>query len=237
MTRAALLLALLALGLALAACAGDGDDEAADTSTATTATAPPEPPAGEPAEAVEQFVEAIEASDQNISWALLSSETKVAFQIDKQHWVEVLMPALKKELHAGGEVVFEQRFGVDRALVVTRAGPGNTAFPAALRGEDGAWRLELFYPEFNPTRPTPGEVLAIGKQPLTLDVVRRRDKEIELRLWLDGRELPVTVQSEGNFLVTFAATLPVTKGKHLLVAYATTEEGFAGGAAWEFSGR
>lgn len=240
MRRAALLLSLLGvLGFALAACAGDGGDEAdvdpATTSAATTAAG--EPPAGDPADAVEEFVQAIEARDQNLSWALLSRETKVAFQIDRQHWVQVLMPALKKELHAGGEVVFQQRFGNGRALVVSSAGQKKTPFPAALRAEDGGWRLELFYPEFNPTRPTPGEVVAAGKRPLTLDVVRRRDKDLELRLWLDGKEIQATAQTTGNFLITYSATLDVKPGRHLLVAYASTEEGFAGGSAWEFTGK
>ena len=55
---------------------------------------------GAPQESVEDFLGAIESADQNLSWGLLSSDTKVTFQIDKQHWVEVLMPALKKVLES-----------------------------------------------------------------------------------------------------------------------------------------
>ena len=236
--RFALLALVAALGLALSACSGDGDGEAGGTTGATaTETEPALPPVGNPEDAVEQFVEAVEASDQNISWGLLSGETKTTFQIDKQHWVEVLMPALKADLKPGGKVVFNKRFGTDRALIVlgdaSKAGP----FAAALRSEDGGWRLEMFYPEFNPTRPGPGERVATGRQTMSLDIVRRRDKEMTLRVWLDGRERVTTLDADGNFLRTYTATLPVTRGKHLIVAYASTEEKLAGAFAWEFLGR
>jgi hypothetical protein len=238
--RWAALLALVAvLGLAVAACSGDGDEEAGGTPAATTATdtEPPTPPIGNPKDAVEQFVEAIEASDQNISWGLLSSETKTTFQIDKQHWVEVLMPALKADLKPGGKVVFHKRFGPDHALIVLGDASRDGPFTAALRSEDGGWRLEMFYPEFNPTRPTPGERVATGHQPMSLDIVRRRDKEMTLRIWLDGKERVTTLETDGNFLRTYTAALPVTRGKHLIVAYASTEEKLAGAFAWEFVGR
>jgi hypothetical protein len=236
--RAALLALVAMLGLALAACSGDGEDEAGGTTAATTTeTEPAPPPVGNPEDAVEQFVDAIEASDQNISWGLLSSETKTTFQIDKRHWVEVLMPALKADLKPGGRVVFNKRFGKDRAFIVLGDASKDGPFSAALRSEDGGWRLEMFYPEFNPTRPTPGERVAAGRQSMSLDIVRRRDKEMTLRVWLDGKERVATLDADGNFLRTYTAMLPVTRGKHLLVAYASTEDKLAGGFAWEFFGR
>ena len=233
--RAATFFTLFALlGFSVGACSGDGDPEAGGTTQRPTTTEEQLPPVGTPKEAVEQFIDAIEASDQNISWGLVSSETKTTFQIDKQHWVEVLMPALKADLKPSGKVAFSKRFGKDRALIVLEGASKSGPFPAALRSEDGGWRLELFYPEFNPTRPSPGERVKAGRQVMSLDIVRRRDKEMELRVWLDGKERVATLDADGNFLRTYTAMLPVTPGKHLIVAYASTEEKLAGGFAWEF---
>jgi hypothetical protein len=235
-------LALLALlALTLAACAGDGDDnapQAAGTTTASTQSAN-EAPVGEPEESVEDFLGAIESADQNLSWGLLSSDTKVTFQIDKQHWVEVLMPALKKELSPAGKVLFRKTFGPGKAVVVVDAGRRKTPVAFALRGEGGEWHLQLFYPEFTPTRPAPGETVKAGKTPLLLDVVRRRDADMTMQVFMDGKEVPVTVQDRGNFLVTYAGTLNAKPGSHLLVAYATTDTSndLAGGTAWRFTAK
>jgi hypothetical protein len=95
----------------------------------------------------------------------------------------------------------------------------------------------MFYPEFNATRPAPGERVAAGRQAMSLDIIRRRDKEMTLRVWLDGKERVATLETDRNYLRTYTATLPVTRGKHLIVAYASTEEKLAGAFAWEFVGR
>jgi hypothetical protein len=232
------LLALLALNLA--ACAGDGDNAPQAAATTTASTQPgSEAPVGAPEESVEDFLGAIESADQNLSWGLLSSDTKVTFQIDKQHWVEVLMPALKKELSPTGKVLFQKRFGEDRAIVVVDAGRRKTPVAFALRGEGGEWHPQLFYPEFTPTRPAPGETVKAGKTPLLLDVVRRRDAEMKMQVFLDGKPVPVSVQDRGNFLITYAGNLDVKPGRHLLVAYATTDTSndLAGGTAWRFTAK
>ena len=186
MTARFVLLAVLAL--TLAACSG-GDDksaQAAGTTTAATSTASEEP-VGEPAESVEDFLGAIESADQNLAWGLLSSDTKVTFQIDKQHWVETLMPALKKELSPTSKVLFSKRFGKDKAVVVVDAGRRKTPVAFALRGEQGEWHMQLFYPEFSPTRPAPGETVKAGKTPLLFDVVHRRDATLK-HTGLHGRQ-------------------------------------------------
>jgi hypothetical protein len=238
------LLLLAVLVLTLAACSGDDDENSPQAGGATTsASGSPhsasEAPVGAPQESVEDFLGAIESADQNLSWGLLSSDTKVTFQIDKQHWVEVLMPALKKELSPTGKVLFQKKFGPDKALVVVDAGRKKTPVAFALRGEGGEWHMQLFYPEFTPTRPAPGETVKAGKTPLLLDVVRRRDADMTMQVFMDGKEVPVTVQDRGNFLVTYAGTLNAKPGSHLLVAYATTDTSndLAGGTAWRFSAK
>jgi hypothetical protein len=238
------LLLLAALALALAACAGDGDDNAPQAGgTTTSASRSPhsasEAPVGTPEESVEDFLGAIESADQNLSWGLLSSDTKVTFQIDKQHWVEVLMPALKKELAPTGKVLFAKRFGPDKAVVVVDAGRRKAPVAFALRGENGEWHMQLFYPEFTPTRPAPSETVKAGKTPLLLDVVRRRDADMTVKVYLDGKEVPVSVQDRGNFLVTYGADLDVKPGRHLIVAYATTDTSndLAGATAWRFTAK
>ena len=234
------LLLLVLLALTLAACSGDGDDTSRAAGTTTTSTQPAnDTPVGAPSESVEDFLGAIESADQNLAWGLLSSDTKVTFQIDKQHWVEVLMPALKKELSPKGKVLFQKRFGPDKAVVVVDAGRRKTPVAFALRGEQGEWHLQLFYPEFTPTRPAPGETVKAGTTPLLLDVVRRRDADMTLKVFLDGKEVPVSVQNRGNFLVTYAGELKVKPGRHLLVAYATTDTSndLAGGTAWRFTAK
>lgn len=238
------LLLLAVLALTLAACSGDDDDTSTQAGgTTTSASGSPhsasEAPVGAPEESVEDFLGAIESADQNLSWGLLSSDSKVTFQIDKQHWVETLMPALKKSFSPEGKVLFRKRFGPDKAVVVVDAGPRKTPVAFALRGEGGEWHLQLFYPEFTTTRPAPGETVKAGKTPFQLDVVRRRNATMTLQVFLDGEEVPVTVQNRGNFLVTYAGTLNAKPGKHLLVAYATTDtsDDLAGGTAWRFTAK
>jgi hypothetical protein len=238
MTARLALLALLAL--TLAACSG-GDDkpaQAAGTTTAPTSTAS-EAPVGEPEESVQDFLGAIESADQNLAWGLLSSDTKVTFQIDQQHWVETLMPALKKELSPTSKVLFSKRFGKDKAVVVVDAGRRKTPVAFALRGEQGEWHMQLFYPEFSPTRPAPGETVKAGKTPLLFDVVHRRDATLKTQVFMDGKEVPVTVQDSGNFLITYAGTLDAKPGSHLLVAYTTTDTSndLAGATAWRFTAK
>lgn len=238
MTARFALLAVLAL--ALAACSG-GDDksaQAAGTTTAAMSTASEEP-VGEPAESVEDFLGAIESADQNLAWGLLSSDTKVTFQIDKQHWVETLMPALKKELSPTSKVLFSKRFGKDKAVVVVDAGRRKTPVAFALRGEQGEWHMQLFYPEFSPTRPAPGETVKAGKTPLLFDVVHRRDATLKTQVFMDGKDVPVTVQNSGDFLITYAGTLDAKPGRHLIVVYSTTDTSndLAGATAWRFTAK
>lgn len=240
LARLSALLALLAaLGLAVAACGGGGDDDASGdtTSSRQTTTQAGPPPPGTPAEALDDFIGAVAANDYELSWALLSRETKTAFQIDFQHWSDTLLPALRQELKPGGKPAFSERIDEERAFIVLRGATKSGPFPAALRAEDGGWRIELFYPEFNPTRPTPGERVEAGANQLTLDIVRRRDQDLEVKVWLDGEPVVATIQTKGNFLNTYQAEYTVTPGKHLLLAYATTGEGLSGGTAWEFTAR
>ena len=235
--RAARLVLLLALAVGLGVACGGGGDEASDETTQATTTQAGPPPAGTPTEAVEDFLGAVEANDRNLSWALLSSETKTTFQIDYQHWSEVLLPALRKELKPGGKAVFSKRFGKDRAFIVLEGVEKGAPFPAALRAEDGGWRIEMFYPEFNPTRPIAGERVKAGRNRMTLDIVRRRDQNMNVRVWLDGKPLTTTIETRGNFLNTYEATYDVKPGKHVLMAYATTAEGLSGATAWPFTAR
>jgi hypothetical protein len=235
------LLLMVVLAFALAACSGGGDDEAAGETTPTTApTQTVEPaPVGTPEQTVADFLQGVEAADQNATWGLLSSDTKVTFQIDKQHWVEVLMPSLKKDLAPKGKVLFVKRFGKDKAIVVVDAGPRKSPAAFAVRGEQGDWHLQPFYPEITPTRPSPGETVRAGRTPLLIDVVRRRDANMTLRVFLDGKEVPVTVKDRGNFLISYAGTLNAKPGQHLLVAYAETDTSndLAGGTAWRFTAK
>ena len=109
----------------------------------------------------------------------------------------------------------------------------------SLRGEQGEWHLQLFYPEFTPTQPAPSETVKAGKTPLRFDVVARRDADLTTRAFLDGKELPISVKNRGNFLTTYGGTLNAKPGRHLLVAYSTTNtsDDLAGGTAWRFTAK
>jgi hypothetical protein len=236
--RALLLTIAALLGTSLGACAGDGDDQARGETTRTaTTTQPAPPPVGEPADALQDFLRAIEAGDERISWGLVSLETKTIFQISREQFIKAYMPALKAELDPGGKVVLSQRFGADRAVVALEEGAKKLPFAAALKGEEGVWRVELFYPELTLMSPTPGERVAAGRQKVSVDVVRRRDRTMDVRMWFDGKPVEPTLETTGHFLNTYVATVPVKRRKHLLVAYATTEDGQSGAGAWEFTGR
>ena len=244
---ARLLLALLlcaALGFAATACGGGDDDQAQPSPPAGTEpengdetdTGPVEEPPIEPQEMLQQFLQAVEDESPR-AWDLVAAQTKRTFEFTQEHFMEVLLPTLKEELEPGGAVVFQERIDERRALVVVESGTEDAPFAAPLRVEDGTWKIELFYPEFTPNRPEPGEEVQVGDEQLLLDVVRRADQAMEVRVWLDGEPIQVELENVGTFVNTYTTTLNVTQGRHLVVAHALTDAGQSGAAAWTFVGR
>jgi hypothetical protein len=231
--RFALVLALVLVALVLGACAGDDEDEEA---TPTVTTSGPPPPAT-PIEAVIAFLTAVETRNDQRAWRLVSEETIVAFEYNIRHFESNIAPALRSELRLDRRVLFSEQFG-ERALVVLadaqRAG-GPLAW--SLHREDGGWRVELFYPQFVATLPQENETLRAGRYNLLFDVVRRQNRGVRTRLWLDGKPIRIRIRDKGKFVITYTAPVRVTKGEHTLIAYATTSEGLAGGHAWRFTGK
>ena len=231
MRRFAVVCALALVALVVGACAGD---EKEATPTVTT-SGPPPPPT--PAEAVIAFLTAIETRNDQRAWSLVSENTITAFEYNIRHFESNIAPALRSELRLDRRLLFSEQFG-QRALVVladAQAQGGPLAW--SLRAEDGGWRVELFYPQFVATLPQENETLRAGRYNLLFDVVRRRNRNVQTRLWLDGKPLRIRVRQKATFVVTYTAAARVTKGEHTLIAYATTDEGLSGGHAWRFTAR
>jgi hypothetical protein len=233
--RVALVALAFVLGIAAAACTGD--DEESDNPPPTTTQAAPKPPAS-PSEALIQFLTAIENENDARAWQLVSEATIRAFNYNPRHFELNIAPALRQELRVDPRITFSERFAGGHALVVlTDAMAGGGPFAATLRGEDGGWRIQLFYPQFVATRPQETETLRAGRQQLIFDVVRRRQRKVNVRLWLDGQPVRLRLNHSANFVNAYTGVANLRRGEHTLIAHAITDEGLSGAYAWRFTAR
>ena len=113
--------------------------------------------------------------------------------------------------------------------------PRRGAYAAALRFEDGGWRLELGGPVvLEALVPDPGEVE--NPSPQVAAGVEADDSILEGGLWLDGNAVPGESGGTDDRHITFFSD-PVEdlpRGPHAAVAFASTSED-ASALAWLFS--
>jgi hypothetical protein len=252
--RLVLLAAVLLVTLAAACSSGDETEPAsAPSATAPTetdtagATAPPESVVPPPGPTLEEFVAAARAGDANAMWALLSTPSRERLGPAPEQFRRGLGRRLRTNLGSfveGRSAVFlNEQVSADFAVAAfggQRAVGGKVrrgAFAAALRYEDGDWRVELAGPvKLEALVPDPGDVenenaqLAAG--------VAADAAILEGGLWLDGEAVGGESGGTDDRHITFYSD-PVTdlaQGPHAAVAFASTADD-ASALAWLFSVR
>ena len=210
------------------------------------ATEPPEsvvaPP---PGPTLEEFVAAARAGDADAMWALLSAPTQerlgpTAAEFRRGQGRR-LQTSLGSFIEGRSAVFVDEQVSANFAVAALggrqtiRGKERRGAFAAALRYEDGDWRLELGGPvKLEALVPDPGEVenenaqLAAG--------VAADAAILEGGLWLDGDAVAGESGGTDDRHITFYSD-PVTdleRGPHAAVAFASTADD-ASALAWLFS--
>jgi hypothetical protein len=222
----------------LAGCAGGGGED--------KETSPP-PPASEPLEelllevertrpgvVLRDFVRAAARRDEQRMWARLSAPTRRRLGPTLDRFRGDAARALELELESLGrrhELILSQT--ITSRFAVAAVARGSEAYAAALRLENGLWRLELGSPvQIRPLRPKPAETVPRRTQ-LAAEVTAGATI-VEAGLWLDGLAFPTRGGGATPSELTMfgeAAALPV--GAHSVVAFASTGAN-AAARAWTF---
>lgn len=229
----------VAVALSAAACGGAADAE-------PTLLVGAEPARGRPAEgpgrAVLAFVEAAAAGDARTIWDLLSEPTREAWGptfdrfaretapriIDDFDEVEDMRVHLSRNL--GGE------WGVGALVgryVPEDDEPEPTAYAAAVRREDGGWRVELGGVVVANVEPGPQD--ETGPRPVIAAEAEAGGEISDMAIWVDGTYAAAPLQPADPFTARLRgvpdADLPA--GTRVVVVFAATGDA-AGAIAWPF---
>jgi hypothetical protein len=235
----ALRIALVVALLSVAGCSGENDE-------AESPAPPPEPAAEElrseverarPGVVLQDFVRAAARRDENRMWERLSEPSRRRLGPTRGDFRRRAARALEQELVLLGrrhELVLSQ--AITATFAVAAVARGSTVYAAALRLERGLWRVELGSPiRIEPLRPDPGETVSRRTQ-LAAEVTAG-SPILEAGLWLDGLAFP----SRGggptpNALTMFGETPTLPRGRHTVVAFASTAA-HAAARAWPFQAK
>ena len=223
----------------LAGCAGGGGEDGK--------TSAPPPPASEPLEelllevertrpgvVLRDFVRAAARRDEPRMWQRLSVPTRRRLGPTLDHFRGDSARALELELESLGrrhELILSQTI-TSRFAVAAVAG-GSEAYAAALRLENGLWRVELGSAvRISPLRPKPAETVPRRTQ-LAAEVTAGATI-VEAGLWLDGRAFPTRGGgATPSALTMFGEASALHAGSHSVVAFASTGAN-AAARAWTF---
>lgn len=178
-----------------------------------------------------RFVEAASAGDTQEMRALMSADTRAAFGPGAAADVARQLSGFEQ-----ARVVLGRRIDDEWAVgaVTGRNEDGDrAAWGAALRREDGSWRVELGGVVFTRLRPAP---LAEAEAEPELRVEAQAGGEVdELQLWLGRRALRVHAFRRQAFTREIWGRLgsSLPEGQYTLVAFASSGE-TAGALAWPF---
>jgi hypothetical protein len=236
----ALALAVLALA---AGCSGGGSESAAPAGTATTGQDEQFAEDAAVGEALRDFVDAAAAGDVDAMWALLSAGSREQLGPTEAEFSDEFAPGLERGLGSFGGTPYETVLSVTTrsgwgvaAVSGGRIRSGETefaAYGAALRLEDGAWKVHLGDP-IDIVSNEPAETTA-ERQPTIQFEVGADAPVDEAGLWLDGAALPATAQGTEE-AITLVATpeAPLAPGWHVLVVFALAgDEATAGATPFE----
>jgi hypothetical protein len=227
----------------VAGCAGTSEgtsEEGADTTT--TAAAAPEPveelleevERTRPGVVLRDFVRAAARGDARRMWERLSAPTQERLGPTLGAFRSGAAPALERELEALGrrhELILSQT--ITSRFAVAAVGRDNRAYAAALRLENGLWRVELGSPvHVEPLRPEPGERV-LRRTQLAAEV-EAGTPIVEAGLWLDGVAFPSRGGGQTpSELTMFGETATLARGWHSVVGFASTATN-ASARAWAF---
>lgn len=231
-------LRLIAVGVTvlLAACSGEKSEKE---------SSPPSPgPAAQellaeiertrPGVALQDFVRAAASGDERRLWERLSTPTRRRYGPTSARFRRSAAERLVRELESLGrrpQLILSQT--ITRTFAVAAVGRASRVFAAALRLEDGLWRLELGSTvRIKPLRPKPGEIVLRRTQ--VAAEVKAGAPIVEAGLWLDGLAFP----SRGggptpNALTMFGETTSLARGRHSVIAFASTRRN-ASAFGWGF---
>jgi hypothetical protein len=224
--------------LLIAGCAGESKE-------AQESTPPPPPPAEvdellaevertRPGVVLLDFVRAGARGNERRMWERLSEPTRRRLGTTLGGFRREAARGLEQELRALGgrdQLILSQT--ITPPFAVAAVGRGLRVYAAALRLENGLWRVELDAPlQVAPLRPEPGET--VERRTQLAAEVRAGTPILEAGLWLDGIAFP----SRGggptsNALTMFGETASLTPGEHTVVAFASTAA-HAAARAWSF---
>jgi hypothetical protein len=187
-----------------------------------------------PGVALRAFVRAAARGDEHRMWRALSAPTRDRLGPSLGAFRRGAARSLEQELEALGpanELFLSQ--AISPPFAVAAVALGSSVYAAALRLENGVWRVELDAPlELDPLRPKPGET--VKRRTLLAAEVKAGTPILEAGLWLDGRAFP----SRGggptrNALTMFGEADRLRSGAHSVVAFASTAA-HAAARAWSF---
>jgi hypothetical protein len=250
------LLPVVVLATLVAACSSGDEPEPSSAPPPTTATetgssgatTPPEsvvaPP---PGPTLEEFVAAARAGDTDAMWALLSAPSRERLGPTvarfRRGQARRLRTTLGSFIEGRSAVFLNEQVSADFAvaafggLQTIRGKERRGAFAAALRYEDGDWRLEFGGPvKLEALVPDPGDVENENSQ--VAAGVAADAAILEGGLWLDGEAVAGESGGTDDRHITFYSDLvtDLEKGPHAAVAFASTADD-ASALAWLFSVR
>jgi hypothetical protein len=231
------LLAVTGALLLMAGCAGEKEDAAEES--------PPAPPAEvdellaevertRPGVVLLDFARAAARGDERRMWERLSAPTRRRLGTTLGGFRRRAAPRIEQELQALGrrhELILSQT--IAPPFAVAAVGRGSRVYAAALRLEDGLWRVELDAPlQLVPLRPKPGEV--VQRRTQLAAEVKAGTPILEAGLWLDGLAFPSRGGGPTSSALTmFGETARLSPGPHTVIAFASTAA-HAAARAWSF---
>lgn len=224
--------AVLLSVLVSAGCSGGGDD------AEPTATPPSTPRAS-----LTSFIEAVRARDEAAMWRVLSRASRARLGPSFAEFRSAGARELVQEVgsfRAGYKVILVEQITLGFAVAAVageraiEARREYGAYAAALRREQGEWRLALRDPiRLRILRPEPGEEVRRRTQ-LAAEISAGAPIE-EAGLWFDGMAFPTRGGGvDDRHLTMFGEAPPLTRGYHTVVAFSSAGDS-AAAVAWAFS--
>lgn len=228
--------------LVLAGCGGSGTQE----TTAPVGPQLPKPAAAPGAgEALRAFIEAAARKDTPAMWGLMTRRAQVLFGPTAAAFGKGLGKEMGStlgafKLHGTYTVALAVRATSEWAVAAVAGdvkSPTLTSYAAyavPAKREGGGWKLELGGSvAFNPL--TPDEGLTTSSTPDVATQLQASEPVLEQKIWVDG--LPIAAQlSPDGMLMNGQVTRALTPGRHVIVAFATTQSS-AGATAFTFTSK
>jgi hypothetical protein len=228
----------------VAGCAGTSEGTSEDQAETTSSPQAPESldellvevERTRPGVVLRDFVRAAARGDERRMWERLSAPTRERLGPTLAAFRTGAAPVLERELAAIGrrnELLLSQT--ITPRFAVAAVGRPSQAYAAALRVENGLWRVELGSPiQIEPLRPKPGE--RVSRRTQLAAEVEAGTPIVEAGLWLDGVAFPSRGGGQTpSQLTMFGETSMLARGWHSVVAFASTAAN-ASARSWTFRG-